>query len=79
MTSRSSDDDRPAVWEAIEAAQFEHDGVTYSIVPGTPGTTFADGHPVVAAQPHLFRPFVPQYDWAPRNASAAGQRGARTR
>jgi hypothetical protein len=81
VTSKASndDEDRPAVWEATEAAQFEHDGQTYSIVPGNPGTTFADGHPVVAAHPHLFKRFIPQYDYAPRSSSAAGQRGARTR
>jgi len=70
------------VWEAIEAATFEHGGVTYSIVPGQPGTTFGDGHPVVRARPELFKRFAPSYPWdgdAPRNTSRADQRGARTR
>ena len=75
----------PAVYEAIEAATFDHDGITYSIVPGTPGTTFAAGHPVVRARPDLFKPFTPSYPWAgedaaaPRNTSRPDQRGARTR
>jgi hypothetical protein len=68
------------VWEATEAATFDHGGVNYSIVPGNPGTTFADGHPVVTAHPHLFKPFTPNYDWAaPRNQVKAADRGARTR
>jgi hypothetical protein len=74
-------DGRPAVWEAVEAAMFEHDGATYTIVPGT---TFADGHPVVRARPALFKPFTPDYGWAqpsdaPRSQVKADQRGARTR
>ena len=71
---------RPLVWEAVEAVQLELAGETYSIVPGTPGTTFADGHPVVRAHPQYFKPFTPQYDWAaPRSQSKAADRGARTR
>lgn len=69
--------------EAIEAATFEHDGMTYSIVPGTPGTTFSASHPVARARPELFKPFTPSYphedEAAPRNANRPDQRGARTR
>lgn len=65
-------------WVAVEAATFEHGGETYSITPGV--TTFADGHPVLAAHRDLFKPFVPSYPWeAPANTSRADQRGARTR
>lgn len=75
-----AEEERPAVWEAVEAATFEHDGTTYTIVPGHPGTTFADGHPVVRARPALFKPFTPNYDWAaPRSQVRAADRGARTR
>jgi hypothetical protein len=76
----ADDTEGPAVWEAVAAVTFEHGGVSYCIVPGNPGTTFADGHPVVRAHPELFKPFTPNYDWAaPRNTAAAGQRGARSR
>lgn len=75
-----SDAERPAYWEATEAVTFDLGGVSYSIVPGTPGTTFADGHPVVTKYPEYFKPFRPQYDWAaPRSQAKADQRGARTR
>jgi len=33
----------------------------------------------VVARRDLFKPFVPQYDWAPRSSARADQRGARTR
>ena len=75
-------EDSTGVVEAVEAATFEHDGVTYSIVPGTPGTTFDAAHPVVRARPELFKPFRPSYpydDAAPRNANRPDQRAARTR
>ena len=77
--SSSSDDAEVLIWEATEAATFELDGETFSVVPGQPGTTFRAGHPAVAARPELFKPFEPNYDWAPRNQSSASQRGARTR
>lgn len=79
MASSSSPDDEVRYWEATETATFELGGETYAIVTGSPGTTFAAGHPVVAARPESFKPFTPNYDWAPRNQSSAGQRGARTR
>jgi hypothetical protein len=71
-------DDDVQTWVAVEAATFEcqADGLTYTIVPGT---TFAAGHPVVAERRSLFKPFTPDYDWAPRSAVAAAHRGARTR
>jgi len=75
----STPDDEVLIWEAVEAATFELNGETYAVVPGTPGTTFRAGHPAVAARPDLFKPFAPNYDWAPRNQSSASTRGARTR
>jgi hypothetical protein len=79
----ADDDEGVLAWEAIEAATFEHGGLTYSIVPGQPGTTFSRNHPVVAARRELFKPFTPSYvheeTGAPRSQSAAGHRGARTR
>ena len=75
-----ADDPEVLVWEATEAVTFELGGLTYSIVPGNPGTTFAAGHPVVAEHPHLFKPFTPNYDWAaPRSQAKAADRGARSR
>lgn len=76
----ADDDPEVLVWEATKAVTFDHDGLNYSIVPGNPGTTFAAGHPVVRAHPELFKPFVPQYDWAaPRSQVKAADRGARSR
>ena len=69
-------DTPPAVYVATAAATFDHGVLNYTIVPGT---TFAAGHPVLAAHPDLFKPFIPDYDWAPRSAVKAGHRDARTR
>jgi hypothetical protein len=68
------------IMEAVDAAQFEVGGLTYSVVPGQPGTTFTADHPVVRAHPHLFKPFRPNYETgAPRSEVRADQRGARSR
>jgi hypothetical protein len=76
----ADNDEDVLVWEATEAVTFDHGGLSYSIVPGNPGTTFAAGHPVLAAYPQYFKPFTPNYDWAaPRSQSKAADRGARSR